>query len=407
MALNTPATSPIPISLLTGFLGSGKTTLLARALQAGVLVDTAILINELGEIGIDQQLMPMALVSPTLLAGGCVCCTVRGDLNAALEDLYWARLERRIARFDRVVIETTGIANPMPLVATLSAPGIVAERYRLSNILCTVDASQGLAQLDRHPESRAQIALADQLVITKSDLVAGSVIEALRDRLQQSNPAARIMARSADDAPFAEWFTDASSVVQWPTGARTSTTSVSRFGVESARPERQTPDLSNTDPSNTDPSNTERTSTERSSTERSSTERSSTEQSSTERSSPGFVARPIGPVSPGRAFSHRSIATFSLRMAEPVAKGPLEAALQNLLDRFPGQILRVKGIVQAGDGYGVLQVAGDRVYRIEPWAGAASDIPAEPGSTVVFITEGVSRDAVIALLRHAGIRVPA
>ena len=81
--------------------------------------------------------------------------------------------------------------------------------------------------------------------------------------------------------------------------------------------------------------------------------------------------------------------------------------MQNLLDRFPGQILRVKGIVQAGDGYGVLQVTGDRVYRIEPWAGAASDIPAEPGSTVVFITEGVSRDAVIALLRHAGIRVPA
>ena len=377
MALNTPATSPIPICLLTGFLGSGKTTLLARALQAGVLVDTAILINELGEIGIDQQLMPTALVSPTLLAGGCVCCTVRGDLNAALEDLYWARLERRIARFDRVVIETTGIANPMPLVETLNAPGIVSERYRLGNILCTVDASQGLAQLDRHPESRAQIALADQLVITKSDLVAGSVIEALRDRLQQSNRAAQIMARSAHDAPFAEWFTDASSVGQWPTGARTSTTGVSRFGVESARPERQTPDLS------------------------------ISERSITERSNPEFVARPIGPVSPGRAFSHRSIATFSLRLDEPVAKGPLEAALQNLLDRFPGQILRVKGIVQAGDGYGVLQVTGDRVYRIEPWAGAASDIPAEPGSTVVFITEGVSRDAVIALLRHTGIRVPA
>ncbi len=179
----------IPIHVLTGFLGSGKTTVLKRLLQSPRLQDTAVLVNEFGEVGLDHHLIEHASESTLLLDNGCLCCAVRGDLQASLRDLLDRRERGEIPRFERVVIETSGLADPVPIAYTVLADPLVQHHYRLGNILTVVDAVNTLAGLSRFPESEKQVLTADHLLISKLDLADAEDPRALLARL---NPSARI-----------------------------------------------------------------------------------------------------------------------------------------------------------------------------------------------------------------------
>jgi G3E family GTPase len=174
----------IPVYLLTGYLGSGKTSLLKAWLAQPALKDAALVINELGEVGLDNQILSAASESAALVANACVCCTGLPGLAEALEDLFWARLERRIPRFPHLVIETTGLAEPGPVVQALNESDLLRERYRIAGVITCLSAATADAVLGQHAEARAQLAGADVLVITKTDLVDADALARLQQRLQ-------------------------------------------------------------------------------------------------------------------------------------------------------------------------------------------------------------------------------
>jgi len=182
----------LPVSILTGFLGSGKTTLLARMLASPRLGETAVIVNEIGEVGIDHHLLRRVDERTVLLASGCVCCTLRGDLSEELLDLLDRRGRREIPRFRRVVVETTGLADPAPILSTLVSEPVVQHHFERGPVIATVDAVNGARQLDRQHESRKQAAAADQLVVTKTDLVDEEAVASLERRLRTLNPAAGV-----------------------------------------------------------------------------------------------------------------------------------------------------------------------------------------------------------------------
>ena len=189
----------LPVNVVTGFLGSGKTTLLRRLLASPRLASTAVLVNEFGEVGLDHHLLEPVSGSMVLLDNGCVCCAVRDDLRSALLDLHGRRERGEAPRYDRVVIESSGLADPAPVVHTLTADPVLRHHYRPGAVVTVVDALHGAAQLDRYPESVKQVALADRLVLAKTDLAGPERSALLRARLEAMNPAApvRLSARPA------------------------------------------------------------------------------------------------------------------------------------------------------------------------------------------------------------------
>ncbi len=185
----------IPVNVITGFLGSGKTTLLQDLLTAPVLDNTAVLVNEFGEVGLDHHLFEEVAESTLLLENGCVCCAIRGDLQQALKDLHSRRTRGEIPPFDRVVVETTGLADPVPIAYTVLSEPVIQHHFRLGHVVTTVDAVNGPDQLARFDETRKQAAIADRLVITKTDLAEAGGLEAALRRL---NPDAPILRRGDD-----------------------------------------------------------------------------------------------------------------------------------------------------------------------------------------------------------------
>ncbi|HZS67642.1 MAG TPA: GTP-binding protein [Burkholderiales bacterium] len=179
----------LPFSVITGFLGSGKTTLLSRLLRHPAFERTAVIINEFGAVGLDHLLVESSDEQILLLEGGCVCCTVRGDLVRTAGDLLARRAAGAVTAFERIVIETTGLADPAPIVHALMTDRNIADALRLESVITTVDAAAGAATLDAHPESVKQAALADCIVVTKSDL-ADPAATGLAARLQALNPTA-------------------------------------------------------------------------------------------------------------------------------------------------------------------------------------------------------------------------
>ncbi len=192
--MNTTEPSPlIPVTLLTGFLGSGKTTVLNHVLKQPEMAATAVIVNEFGEIGIDHLLVERATDDVVLLNSGCLCCTVRGDIVDTLLNLFVGRANGKVPHFSRVVIETTGLADPAPILHTLISDPLIAARYTLDGVVATVDAVNGAGTLDRQPEAVKQAAVADRLLLTKSDLAEPGVAAALKARLAALNPSAPLL----------------------------------------------------------------------------------------------------------------------------------------------------------------------------------------------------------------------
>ena len=182
-----------PVNLITGFLGSGKTTLLQRLLADPALADTAVLINEFGEIGLDHHLLERIDERTVLLQSGCLCCTIRGELADAIRDLHARRERGAIPPFRRLVIESTGLADPFPILSTLHAERVLKHHFRIGAIITTVDAVNAAGQLLSQPEALKQIAAADRIVITKSDLAGAGATGALRAELGRINPVATLV----------------------------------------------------------------------------------------------------------------------------------------------------------------------------------------------------------------------
>ncbi|MBP5858298.1 GTP-binding protein [Marivibrio halodurans] len=186
-----PGLERLPVSVLTGFLGSGKTTVLNHLLRHPAMGETAVVINEFGTVGIDHRLVETASEDMVVMDSGCLCCTIRGDLIETLRTLIRRRWKGEIPAFERLVIETTGLADPAPILHTLMTDPVISARYRLDGVVATVDAVAGAATLDAQPEAVKQAAVADRILLTKTDLEPAT--QDLEARLRALNPAAPIL----------------------------------------------------------------------------------------------------------------------------------------------------------------------------------------------------------------------
>ena len=193
-----PTGEPLPLTVLTGFLGAGKTTLLNKLLRDPAMKDSLVLVNEVGEIGIDHLLFEILDDNVLLLSSGCLCCSMRGDLVSSLENLIFSLKAGTLTPVRRVVIETTGLADPASVLHVVMTQPFLLEHYRLDGVVTAVDAVNGMAALDAHAEAVRQVAVADRIVLTKSDLAADT--GEIRARLARLNPGAEILDAAAGEA---------------------------------------------------------------------------------------------------------------------------------------------------------------------------------------------------------------
>lgn len=338
--------TPAAVTVLTGFLGSGKTTLLAALLRQPAMRDSAVLINEVGTVGLDHLLLDHVDDRTVLLASGCVCCSVRSDLAAALARLLLRRDRGEVPGFSRVLVETTGLADPAPVLNTLLSDAMLADRLRLQGVVTTVDALDGAARLASRFEAARQAAVADLLVISKTDLATPAAVAGLECELDRLNPgAARVHA--------VHGALDAAQVLA--------------LGLWDA--DTRTPDV--------------------------------------RRWLHDAALRPVA--APMRVADRHgdAVRRFALELDRPVHRADLEAALELLADLYGDALLRVKGVVDlAGEAPVALHLVGHRRYPFAPlpgwpahWDGGGT-VPGSRRSRLVFVTRQLSRDSVSSLFAH-------
>ncbi len=201
----------IPVAVLTGFLGAGKTSLLNFLLKDPLLANACVIINEFGDVPLDHLLVEKSDDTVIELSSGCLCCTIRGDLIDTMHDLLKRRDEGSLKAFDRIVIETTGLADPAPVLHTVMREPLLLARLRLQGVITVADAANGMATLDAHAEAVKQVAVADRIVLTKVDLLSGregeDMLFAIIARLRKINPTARLLTTHRDEATAERLFT--------------------------------------------------------------------------------------------------------------------------------------------------------------------------------------------------------
>ena len=337
-----PLAGRIPVTLLTGFLGAGKTTLLSRLVKHPRMNRAAVVINEIGEIGIDHDLVTMSSENVTLLANGCVCCSVRTDLQETLREMFGMRRAGQMPDFDRVIVETTGLADPAPVVQTLVSDTLLAAQYRLDGVVTLVDAVNGPGQIESRPEAEKQIALADRVLITKSDLATADQIAALRATIASINREATIMT-----VVMGEIDPDA----------------LTGLGLASARASPATLRFLGED------------------------------SPSAAAAAPAYLGdRLIGRHDP-------SVGTLSLRFDTPFTWQAFSSALELLTSLRGPDLLRVKGIVNVDGAPVVVQCVQHIVHppvTLDRWPSA------DTGTRLVFITRNISETAIRGLFQAVG-----
>ncbi|MGQ9861175.1 MAG: CobW family GTP-binding protein [Thiobacillaceae bacterium] len=332
----------IPVILLTGFLGSGKTTLLNRILREWPL--TAVVMNEFGETALDHRLVEGVQGPLALLSGGCVCCTVQGALAPTLKNLVLARKDGKVSPFERLIIETTGLADPASVLATLLHDRWLGRFYRMESVVTTVDAQFGEESLAAHPEAQRQVAVADRLVVTKTDLVAPEEVAALQQTLARLNPQAGIVAGRSQAI-------DIHALLD------------SGGWRPESRPERVRAWLA------VEPERL--------------------------RAAP-VLLRPRAAPAPKAVHTAR-VQSFSLQFDEPLDWQGLEAALGLLVDFRGRQLLRMKAIVNVAGRAGPVVLHGVQ-HVFYPPVELSSWPDEDRTSRFVFITEGLDADFVRKLL---------
>ena len=196
----------IPVTVITGFLGSGKTTLLSSILKKKEMQKTAVIINEFGEIGLDHALIEHTDENIVELQSGCICCTIQGDLNKTLIDLFDKMMNGKVSSFNRILIETTGLANPVPIIHTLMNSIELIRIYSLDGVITVVDSINGEKTLDLHEESLKQLALAEKIILSKTDIVDKDEIKSLVYRIKEINPVSQIIFSKFGNIPLEEIF---------------------------------------------------------------------------------------------------------------------------------------------------------------------------------------------------------
>jgi len=334
--ITAPAGERPPVSIITGYLGSGKTTLLNRLLQHRGMARAAVIINEFGEIGLDHLLVATPTENTILLQNGCLCCTVRGDLVETLADLLARRGAGGLPAFDRVLVETTGLADPVPVLRTLASEEVIATRLRTGAVITVVDGVNGAAQLDDCPESVKQAAVADCLLVTKTDLAAKAALAQLKQRLAAINPGAQAHEVVRGDIAPRLLF---DAALDDPAAKRAR---VERWLNEAA-----------------------------------------------------FVRAERAPLLAKRGRHGGGIASFAVRREGPVSAAGLMAWLNLLAALKGGNLLRVKGLVNV-EGRPVAVHAVQSVIHepveLDKWPSADRD------SRIVFITRGMARAQLEATL---------
>ena len=341
-----PLASRLPVTIITGFLGSGKTTLLRRLLRHPGMNRAAVIINEFGDVAIDHELVAASSEQMTLLSNGCLCCTLRTDLQETLRELFVKRRAGEVIDFDRVFIETTGLADPIPVMHTLQTDGLLGAQYRLNGVVTLVDAVNGIGQLDTMPEAAKQAAVADRLVITKTDIADGDSVDRLRQRLGAMNRFALIT--TAVDGELDPALLD-----------HIGPKSVSARSEELGRWLNVAPEARHAEEA-------------------------------------GFVRIA------SRAGAHdAAIHSFCLWFDKPFTWDGLNTALQALTSLRGPDLLRVKGIVHvAGERGPVVLQGAQHVFHPPVTLEAGQDT--DPRSRIVFIVRNIPRESIEALFAAVG-----
>jgi G3E family GTPase len=344
-----------PVTILTGFLGSGKTTLLNRALRDPAMANTAVVINEFGEISLDHALAAQSDDTIMVLENGCLCCTVFGDLVTTLNNLYHAREDGEISRFDHVLVETSGLADPSSLIQAFLSDPTLAGLYRIGMLAATVDAVNGPDTLDRHVESVRQVALADHVVITKLDLVdaarAKAAEVALSARLRRLSPAATVS--RVDDPGF-----NIGALLRAPRADPTNATADPRAWLNAAAYEQH-------------------------------------------------GGHGHAPDDHHHSLHERDIASFCFVREKPIPREALRLLLDALQQNLGPNLLRVKGIVHVAEEPerpAVIQGVQHLLHNLS-WLERWPD--ADRRSKIVFVTQGFDRadvEDMIALLDRVAAR---